>query len=75
MASRLGGFARKIAYHHHLPPGEGAVPVLIAGLGECFGQERVTDYPARQVAHGGFWRWHRENVAGKFLFDHDSKMF
>lgn len=44
----------KITSQHHFPLDEGAVSVLIAGLGEGDDEGMAMDYPAYRVTHGNF---------------------
>ena len=72
---RLCGFAQKFLDEQYLPPGEGTVPALVAGLAEGFDKGMATGYPAHQVAHGGFGDGIGKVLQGKFLFGHGSLIF
>lgn len=71
----------KITSQHHFPPDEGAVSVLIAGLGEGDDEGMAMDYPAYRVTHGNFAGDVgsfagdiRKAVKDRFLFGHAPKM-
>lgn len=72
----------KITSQHHFPPSEGAVSVLIAGLGEGDDGGMAMDYPAYRMTHGNFAGDVvgsfagdiRKAVKDRFLFGHAPKM-